>query len=117
MYKLYYAYIELPQKVRIVSKKLMLDHTFIPTDALINDVKPSNEHSEYQKIADFKDLFDLRNNPLFDHVFIKLSEENRAYIPIEVAGELEKLPMIGWYDLKDFENGGFAEDDSHCYLK
>lgn len=38
-----------------------------------------------------------------------------AYSLVHMNDKWGKLPMIGWYDLKDFEDGGFCENNTHFY--
>lgn len=95
--KLYYLYINVPSKVHIVSKKLMLDYILFPEGT--GDVP-----------LGLDDLFKLLNSEYIDRIDVFLTEDNMAYIRDENNAN-EKVPIKGWVDLSRFSDGGDVSTD------
>ncbi len=94
---LYYNPIERPLAIKLKSCALGIDLT------IINDEYP-------EKVRAIEDLFLLYKTRYFDEVSIQLGKRNCAYYKNKKSG-IEKFPITGWINLKDFKNaGGYLND-------
>ena len=85
--KLEYFYLELPKLVRIVSRKLCLDHTFAP--------------SSTQTPATIEELCVMANSSIYDSIMILLPQN--AEVTYHDNNCNEDIPVDGWVELKNFE--------------
>lgn len=108
---LFYNYIELPKKVRLISKALCLDHVFYPNENCYYDAIAGCSDIGITDITiGIEDLFVISKTDLFDNVFCYLDEVNHAYFR---DNKNKKIYICGWIDIKQFINGGhFTNDQS-----
>lgn len=116
MYKLYYNYVELPQKVRLISKPLELDHTIFPNECSYHDANICCDdicmyHNPVGPVG-LDQLFKLKNSELFDNIFVYLNEYNAAYYNLS---NHDKVDLIGWIDIMQFAYGGHYSSDPLYY--
>lgn len=75
-----------PSQIRIVSKKLCLDHTFTVGAA--------------EKCVEYEDILALMKSSLIDDLFICFGD-GTVYVPNIEDGSL--FPVLGWYPIRQNE--------------
>lgn len=104
--KLYYSYVELPKKVRLISKALFLDHMFEPENNSYFDTDHCCEVCD--SIIGVRDLFELSKTFLFDEIYIFVTEENEMYYRDK---NNEKVFINGWIEISQFSDSGHFTND------
>lgn len=102
MIKLNYLYIELPKKVRLISKSMGLNYCFKPEDSFTYWDPNEEANMCYSNGISINDLFKLASTGLFEHIYVLLSEINNAYYYDQ---NHNKISLTGWIDLLQFEIG------------
>lgn len=102
MFKLNYLYVELPKKIRLISKCMGMNYYFEPLTTFY--YYDPNEEAElcYTEGIGMDDLFKLSETGLFDHIFVYLDKDNFAYY---YDDNQIKHDITGWIDLMQFEKG------------
>lgn len=112
MYKLYYSYVFLPLKVRLISKSLRLDHIIYPDDFSYYDIEHGDDIRMSDKLLGLDALFELSKTNLFDNIYVYLNESNMAYY---YQDNEEKVCLAGWIDINQFLDGGHYSNDQLYY--
>lgn len=112
MYKLHYNYVFLPQKVRLISKSLRLDHIIYPDDFSYYDAEHGSDICMSNKLLGYEELFKLSKTNLFDNIYVYLNESNMAYY---YRNNKEKINLSGWIDINQFSDGGHYSNDKRYY--
>jgi len=97
MKTLYYNPIEIPEKVRVISKCFGIDTEY---DPVCSEGKP----------VYIDDLFDLAKSRAFDDVQVYFTSHEEAYIKPS-KGSTDKRQVLGWFSLVGVANGGGYLDD------
>ena len=99
MKKMYYNPIEMPVRIKIVSKCFNVDVEYIP------------EVTSHNYPCHFDDLFLLAYSSCFDEVAVYVTEHEQAYIRKTKNSPKEHLK--GWVSLKGVvDGGGYLNDKS-----
>ena len=115
MKKLFHCYVELPKKVRLVSKTLCMDHTFEPREHIYHNAEVQcSGIGMTDKVIAFEDLFNLSKTMLFDNIYACVDEECFAYYRDNKG---EKISLIGWIDINQYEDGGHYGNDELYAIK
>lgn len=96
---LYYNPYEYPNEIKLKSNALNIESVI-------------NWNDTPEKIRTIEDLFALQNSNYFEEISINLSSHNEAYYKTKKRS-IEKFPVTGWINLKDFINGGGYLNDKY----
>ena len=102
MKTLYYNPIEVPTKIRIVSKCFDINTEYTSMDS--ND-----------RPVGYDELFNLAKLDCFEQVEIFFTSHEEAYIKTSKKS-LERVPVTGWVSLKGLANGGGYLNDPAFYF-